>query len=347
MERGQAKKSRPNNTGKKPQGQKKNTARRPAQSRPQKRRRKKNRSFQYLLLFVFCMALGITICMSILFKVEKIVVENNTYYSDQELVSRSGILVGDSLFRINDGDTEKMLEDRFPYIRSIEVKRRLPATIVLDVVEETPAAAIYADDQYVIVSMTGKVLKKDVMTPPGNVPVLLGLDDQKYTVNSYVYKLTEERERVLEDKIVTMQKFLTKCEAQNLGPLTYIDITDSGEIKALYDGRILISFGGEIDLDKKISFIMKVLDEGIAEKHPNSNYTNENFQGTIDITNRKQLHTRPVAVSTIVDQRAFTDFSKADGTAEEKEDTETEESGSEDVEEDKESKKEDNGNSEE
>ncbi len=346
MERGQAKKSRPNNTDKKTQGQKKNTARRPVQSRPKKRRRKKNSTFQYMLLFVFCMALGITICMSLLFKVEKIAVENNTYYSDQELVSRSGIVVGDSLFRINDGDTEKMLEDRFPYIQSIEVKRRLPSTIVLDIVEETPAAAIYAGDQYVIVSMTGKILKNNVLTPPGDVPVLLGMDEQRYTVNSYVYKLTEERERVLEDKIVIMQKFLSKCEAQNLGPFTYIDIADSGEIKALYDGRILISFGGEIDLDKKISFIMKVLDQGLAQNHPNSGYTDANFQGTIDITNRKQLHTRPVVISTIVDKRAFTDFSKAEtGSTEENKDLV--ENTADDSEENKESKKEDNGSSQE
>ena len=39
-----------------------------------------------------------------------------------------------------------------------------------------------------------------------------------------------------------------------------------------------------------------------------SGYTNETFEGTIDITDRKQLRTRAMAVETVADLRAFTVF---------------------------------------
>ncbi len=302
------------------------TQQRPQQRPPQRRRRKKkNYTLHYLVLFLFCLGLGITLCLTVLFNVEKIVVENNSYYSDQELISRSGIINGDNLFRINSSDTEKMLEDRFPYIQSVKVKRRLPSTVVLDITEEVPAAAVYTDDGYVIVSETGKALKRGVDAPPGDIPVLLGLEEHSFTVGSYVYKRTEERERVLDDKIILLQNFQSQCKAQALEPLTYIDISDNGELMALYDGRILIDFGGEIDLEKKISFVQKVLSDGIAENHPLSGYSNENFEGTIDITDRKQLHTRALAVSMVADARAFTIFSEEEALEEElpEEDSET------------------------
>ncbi len=309
MERGQANRPR-GSSGQRPQQHQSRPAQRPQQRRKPARRRKRSKTLYYLILFLFCLGLGITLCMTVLFKVEKIVVENNTFYSDQELISRSGIIQGDNLFRINDGDTEKMLEDRFPYIQSVEVKRRLPATILLDITEEVPTVAAYSSEGYVILSATGKVLKTKVDAPPGDIPVLLGLEEQTFTVGSYVYQLTAERERVLDDKLVLLQKFLNHCEAQALEPLTYVDINDSGELKALYDERILIDFGGEIDLEKKINFVQKVLADGIANNHPLSGYTNDNFEGTIDITDRKQLHTRALAVSTIADARAFTIFSE-------------------------------------
>ena len=90
------------------------------QRRPQQRRRKKKYTLHYLLLFLFCIGLGITLCMTVLFKVNSIKVENNSYYSDEELITRSGIAKGDNLFRIGATDIEAMLEDRFPYIRSVK-----------------------------------------------------------------------------------------------------------------------------------------------------------------------------------------------------------------------------------
>ncbi len=280
--------------------------------RRQTRRRKKKYTLHYLLLFLFCLGLGITLCMTVLFKVNSIKVENVSYYSSEELISRSGIAKGDNLFRINVSDIEAMLEDKFPYIQSVNIKRRLPATVILDVTEETPMGSAYTEEGFAVVSDTGKVLKSQLHQAEGNIPVLLGLEEEKFSVGSYLYQMTEDKTRVLTEKVQLIQRFLKEAEEQNLSDLTYVDINDSMEIKVLYDERILIDFGGEIDLAKKISFVLRVLEEGIAENHPLSGYTNENFEGTIDITNRKQLRTRALAISTLADQRAFAVFEEED-----------------------------------
>lgn len=282
------------------------------QRRPQQRRRKKKYTLHYLLLFLFCIGLGITLCMTVLFKVNSIKVEHNSYYSDEELITRSGIAKGDNLFRIGATDIEAMLEDRFPYIRSVNIKRRLPATIIIDVKEEVPMGSAYTDEGYAIVSDTGKVLENKVYEAQSDIPVLLGLEEQTYTVGSYLYERSEDRSRVLAEKVQLIQRFMEKANEQGLDDLTYIEITDSSEIKVLYDERILIDFGGEIDLEKKITFVLRVLADGIAENHPLSGYTNENFEGTIDITDRKQLRTRALAIDTVADSRAFTVFEDED-----------------------------------
>ncbi len=280
-----------------------------SQTRRNPRRRKQKYTLHYLFLFLFCIAVGITICTNVLFKVSSIQVKNNSYYSSEELISRSGIEKGDKLFGINVSDTEKMLEDRFSYLQSVEIRRRLPATVVIEVVEESPMGAAFTEEGYVIISKTGRVLKNKVNQPPEEIPVLLGLDEEKFTVGSYLYAQNSDGgQRQLNEKLQMMQRFIEAAEAQFLEPLTYVQITDIDEIKVLYDERILIDFGGEIDLDKKITFVQKVLEEGIANNHPLSGYTNENFEGTIDITNRKQLHTRAIAVESVADARAFTVF---------------------------------------
>lgn len=289
--------------------------RRVSQPQQRSRRRKKNYTLHYLLLFAFCIVLGVTLCTNVLFKVSTIQVKNNSYYSSEEIITRSGIKKEDKLFGINTGYIESMLEDRFPYIQSVEIKRQLPATVVIELVEETPMGAAYTDEGYVIVSSTGKVLKTKVSAPPEGIPVLLGLEDMTYTVGSYLYELAEENgknTRIIAPKVQLIQEFSQKAAEYGLAELTYISISDSEEIEALYDGRILIDFGGEIDLEKKLNFVKTVLDQGIANNHPLSGYTNENFEGSIDITDRKQLRTRALAVRTIADERAFTVFETED-----------------------------------
>ncbi|MBP1582286.1 MAG: FtsQ-type POTRA domain-containing protein [Oscillospiraceae bacterium] len=279
-------------------------------------RKRKKYTLHYLLLFLFCIGLGLTLCFTVLFKINTIQVENNSYYSSEELISRSGLSKGESLFAFNAGDIEKMLEDRFPYIQSVKVKRRLPTTIILSVTEEVPLGSAYTEEGYSILSESGKVLKVKVNEAPKELPVLLGLEDESFTVGSYLSEVAEAKDgsksRVLTEKFQRLQRFMTIAEEAAFGNLTYIELTDLGEIKVLYDGRILIDFGSELDLSKKIAFVQKVLEDGIADKHPLSGYTNENFEGTIDITDRKQLRTRALAISTVADQRAFTVFEDED-----------------------------------
>jgi len=309
--------------------------RRPAQPQQRRnngqrsRRRRKSYTLHYLLLFVFCIVLGVTLCTNVLFKVNTIQVKNNSYYSSEEIITRSGIKKEDKLFGINTGYIEGMLEDRFPYIQSVNIKRQLPATVVIELVEESPMGAAYTADGYAIVSESGKVLKTKVNAPPEEIPVLLGLEDMTYTVGSYLYELTEENgknTRVIASKVQLIQEFTAKAAEYGLTELTYISISDSEEIEVLYDGRILMDFGGEIDLEKKLNFVKTVLDKGIADNHPLSGYNNDNFEGTIDITNRKQLRTRAQAIRTIADERAFTVFETEDAFLsedEKKEETES------------------------
>ncbi len=288
---------------------------RPSQQRQRTRRRRKSYTLHYLLLFVFCIVLGVTLCTNVLFKVSTIQVKNNSYYSSEEIITRSGIKKEDKLFGINTGYIEGMLEDRFPYIQSLEIKRHLPATVVIELVEETPMGAAYTDDGYAIVSATGKVLKNKVKAPPGDIPVLLGLEDMTYTVGSYLYELAEEdgkNTRIIAPKVQLIQEFTEKAAEYGLDELTYISISDSEEIVVLYDERILMDFGGEIDMEKKLNFVKTVLEQGIANNHPLSGYNNDNFEGTIDITDRKQLRTRAQAIRTIADERAFTVFETED-----------------------------------
>lgn len=293
-----------------PKRRQQNTA--PTKKTVSSKRRSKKYAIHYFLLFVFCIGLGLTLCFTVLFKVDSIKIKNNTFYSNEEVIARSKIQKGDNLFQINIKDTERMLQDRFSYFASVRVKRSLPTTVIIEVQEEEPIAAAYTEQGYAVLGYSGKVLETRVKEPPANLMVVLGLEENNFSAGSYLYEKETSKKKnktpVLSERMEMLQQFYTVTKEKNLGPITYVDLTNASRIKALYDKRILIDFGSELDLEKKVDFINVVLERGIAQEHKLSGYTDENFEGTIDITNSKQLRTRAVAISTIWDERAFEVF---------------------------------------
>ncbi len=284
----------------------------PPKRTPSSRRRSRKYAIHYFLLFVFCIGLGLTLCFTVFFKVDIIKIKNNTFYSNEEVIARSQIQKGDNLFQINTKDVEKMLQDRFHYFASVKVRRSLPTSVVIEVTEEEPIAAAYTGEGYAILSYSGKVLETRVKEPPENLMVVLGMEENNFNAGSYLYEKPEKEKKnktpVLMERMEMLQQFYTVTSEKNLEPITYVDLTNASSITALYDERILISFGSELDLAKKVDFVNTVLERGIAQEHKSSGYTDANFQGTIDITSSKQLRTRAVAIDTIWDERAFEIF---------------------------------------
>lgn len=125
------------------------------------------------------------------FDIAKYQVEGNSYYSDDEILVMGNCKKGGNIFwEANLSDIKKRLSQD-AYMQEVNVKRSLPDTITIEIVERKQTAAIIYGEKYVVIDGNGTVLRKTSVEP--KIPVLKGLTISKLTVGEEV----EVEEKVL------------------------------------------------------------------------------------------------------------------------------------------------------
>jgi cell division protein FtsQ len=140
-----------------------------------KRKKKKRKKKRYLLKFILLAAFIVGMYFfftSSLFDIQKITVENNSYYTVEQVISLAGAKTGENLFEASLSQMkEKLLTD--PYIKNVKLKRKLPAEVVILVEERKEDAAVPYGNQYIIIDNEGMVLRKTDTEP--TLTLLMGM----------------------------------------------------------------------------------------------------------------------------------------------------------------------------
>lgn len=123
-----------------------------------KRRKKKIKFVFFSLLFILMMlTLGI-LSVTVFFNAEEIIVEGNTRYTVEEILEQGELSVGQNLFRLDKFETiEKMKE--FPYIKDVEIDRKLPNTLVVKIIENQPVVWVRAPGGAALLNEEYRVLE--------------------------------------------------------------------------------------------------------------------------------------------------------------------------------------------
>lgn len=137
-----------------------------------KKKRRKKRYFLRIILFVaFCVALYFFLTSSI-FDIQKIAVENNNYYTQEQVISIAKIKTGKNIFETDISQAkEALLLD--PYIKNTKVSRKLPDTVKIKVEERKEFACIPYGNEFVLIDKEGMVLRKTEVEP--KLPLLVGM----------------------------------------------------------------------------------------------------------------------------------------------------------------------------
>ena len=186
-------------------------------------KRKKRRIKFVIKLGVFLLLCGAAVFMikAPFFDVSKFEVQGNNYYSDEEILVMGNCKTGGNIFVGTDtGDIKERLE-KDAYMVSVKVKRVLPGTIRIELVERKQTAAIVYGEKYVVVDGEGIVLRKTGVMP--QITVLKGLTISKLSVGEKI----EAEEKILLRQTLEM---LGVMEKSNMYFKT-IELSE-GEIKA-------------------------------------------------------------------------------------------------------------------
>lgn len=127
-------------------------------TKKKKKRKKKRYLLKTLILGLFLYGLYAFLSSSV-FDIQTISVENNAYFTSEQIIELAGAKTGQNLIA---ADTalmkDKLLAE--PYIKSVVVKRRPPSEIVISVEERKETVAIPYQNHYILIDPDGMILRQ-------------------------------------------------------------------------------------------------------------------------------------------------------------------------------------------
>ncbi len=290
-----------------------------------KRKRRKARKRRiYLTLTLFCILTFVVLSLTVFFNIRSFQVQGNTTYSTQQIISATGLEEGDNLFRLNKFKIADSMVESLPYLGSVEIYRKLPTTLCIDVQETKARLVAYSKGQYVLLDEHMKVLEVCEQLPQG-VTFLVGVNLTEATVGKTALFEKENHGTLLSTLIDALYE---RFDPQKISA---IDLTEIYSLRVYYDQhRIKILLGNSEHLGDKLQMAKNAIEQnGISET------------ARIDITNPTAAYYRTLDEEELDDLvgmlqgTATAKEEKAYGTSENK-GKEEEQSASEDADEEKE-----------
>lgn len=221
------------------------------------KKRKRIKSFRiikYTFLLVLILTAIIATMTSPLFNIKKITVVGNEKITSDEIISLSQINIEENTYKTNMKKAKsKILEN--PYIKSVEIKRKLPSNVEILVEERKTTFMIEYGNSYVYINNQGYIL--EVSSEKLEVPILQGAETITEDFIPGNRLCTEDLEKM--STVIKIMEVATNNEISSL--ITRIDIQNSQNYKILFETEQKVAYIGDgSDLNTKILNIKSILE---------------------------------------------------------------------------------------
>ena len=238
--------------------------------RMQKEKELKAKRVRAILIFVCIIMLVVILAfMTPIFNIRTISVEGNSIVSVEEIDAQIGDLVGENLFRTGSSMIEKRLKN-IAYVDEVSVSKRmfLPS-VKVSIKECQPAGYIMVNGVELIINSELKILDDSNRLPTDNIPEITGLYTSEYDVGKTFESDESEKDEALRICLSQME------ENGLIQSVNKIDIESITGIEFVYQDRINVLCGTQLDLGRKLSLFRETI---------LSNNIGERAKGTIDLT---------------------------------------------------------------
>ena len=228
-------------------------------------KRKQKKQMAALTFIILVSALISIMLLTPMFDIKEISVHGNSVVKDEEIVKSSKITTGINIFGVSLSAAKDNIKS-MGYIESVKIKRRLPSTIDITVVEEVGVAYIKAQEGYAIITADGRCVditdgmldedkeKQTASTP--NLPLIKGLKGIKYKVGNV---LKSEDEEQLNALLTCLHEF---SKQGYVFDMREIDMSDLKNISFYYKGKDLrVSIGTTAKIGYKMECFGPILEQ--------------------------------------------------------------------------------------
>lgn len=212
-----------------------------------------------LMLVILTLAVALSV-YKLCFVVKSIDVYGSATYSQEDIVSASGIAHGDNLYSFKSSAAEADITFRCPRIQSAEISRGIPMNISISTVDDVGKYSANIWGELVELSAGLRVLgpiSEDNAAAAGLIELVL--PSVKYSVAGRTIEFTDARD----DRVV--RNILSEIAGTSVGQasrINAIDLTDEYNISMTADGIYSLRIGNESDLALKMRMFDKTTSSG-------------------------------------------------------------------------------------
>lgn len=213
---------------------------------------KKNRRSKFFLGIMLLLSLLFLIFI-LAFKTEFFLIKNikvtgNNKILHKTIVAISNIEKKENIFKISIKDSKKNIK-KLPYIKEVEIKRKLPKTIIIDVVERKEAMQIKNISSFIIIDEEGIILD-NVDEKIYGLPLLIGFEVENKSIGDNFFSDIED---------INID-FIREEEKLNLlSEMEEIHILDDEKANILLFNGIKVAFGSIDNVKYKLNLLKEVL----------------------------------------------------------------------------------------
>lgn len=221
--------------------------------------------FKVFVLILIIAALIAFLLSSDLFKIKNIYVTGNKTVPKDDIIKISNIQYSQNIFKLN---SKKIIKGMFenPKIKAVRIKRVLPSSIALDIIEREGVALIPYLGSFINIDEETMIIEVISLETNLSLPKLLGITFDDFKIGEKLKIQNEDQMNMIMDTM----KYLKNIEM--IGMVATIDASDASNIIITTRNNIRI-FLGNNKLDYKISMAKTIVED----------LTKDNEIGTIDM----------------------------------------------------------------
>jgi cell division protein FtsQ len=210
-----------------------------------KRKQKREKRFRIIktilkLLFIFAIIIGISLFLFVspVFNIKNIEVNGNSKINVEEIKSLSKLTLEENIFKFSAKQVKAGVKEN-AYIDTVEVKRKIPNTVQLNVTERKAKYQLEFGNAFAYLDGNGNIL--EISSENNQMPIIRGYETLQENIKSGNKIVDNDC-----NKLLTVQEFLKVAEdngIQNL--ITIIDISNDEDYKFELPSKGKVAYMGD------------------------------------------------------------------------------------------------------
>ena len=253
-----------------------NTQRKTPSSSDIKGQKKKSRRMHpaVVMLSVIVLIAAVTIAAYFILRIRSVEFSGSERYSDEQLFSASGIVIGEKMYGINKDSIEDNIIKGCPYVKEATITRGLPSTLKIEIEEYIPVFYIEVSGEYFVFGENMRVLErltsKEDAESRGLIKLVISGANHAVVGQHLMIKDGSDDEFIKKVMRGVMESVIYER-------INIVDIRDKYDIFAVCDGLYKMLLGDSSDITVKLNLGGKILEDSMFDNNQN--------KAQIDLTN--------------------------------------------------------------